>query len=104
MPARKVRVGVNGFGRVGRIVTRCAFASDAIEVVHINEPAGDAATNAYLLQYDSAHGVWGRECSADEGGLILGDKRVTFSAERDPAAINWAEVTHCTAAPSLPGL
>ena len=92
---RRVRCAINGFGRVGRIVTRCAFDSEALEIVHINEPAADAATNAYLLQYDSAHGVWPHECSGEGKEMLLGGRKVSYSQERDPAAIDWTDTLLC---------
>ena len=53
-----IKVGINGFGRIGRLALRAAYAWPEFEFVHINDPAGDAATFAHLLNFDSVHGRW----------------------------------------------
>ena len=55
-----LRIGINGFGRIGRLALRAAFDSPGFEFVRINDPAGDAATLAHLLNFDSVHGRWAR--------------------------------------------
>lgn len=94
-----IRVAINGFGRIGRCVLRVAFADPEIEVVHINDLT-DNATLAHLLKYDSVHGQFPHVQLAD-GGLSIGGKFVSISAEKDPAKLPWAEkqidvVLECT--------
>ena len=56
-----IKVGINGFGRIGRLALRAAWGWPELEFVHINDPAGDAATHAHLLNFDSVHGRWTHE-------------------------------------------
>jgi glyceraldehyde 3-phosphate dehydrogenase len=84
-----VRVGINGFGRIGRLVFRAARGKD-IEVVGINDLA-DAKTLAHLLKYDSVHGLYAGEVEADGDAIVVDGKRIPVSAERDPAALPWKE-------------
>ena len=71
-----VRVGINGFGRMGRLVTRVLWPAEGVEIVRINDPAGDAATLAHLLNYDSVHGRWDREAVAGDGEMRIDGSRV----------------------------
>jgi glyceraldehyde 3-phosphate dehydrogenase len=82
-----VRVGINGFGRIGRLAFRAMRDLD-VEVVGINDLV-DAKTLAHLLKYDSVHGRYPDEVSADGDAIIVAGKRIPISAERDPAALPW---------------
>lgn len=84
----RIRIGINGFGRIGRMVFRAAMAREDIEVVAVNDllPTDHLS---YLLKYDSVHGALGGQVAADEGVLRIGEREVTAFNERDPAAINW---------------
>lgn len=85
------RVGINGFGRIGRLVTRILAAGKGpLVITHINDPALDPAQAAHLLAFDSVHGRWPNEATAAAQELLLAGHRVTFSRERDPAQVNWA--------------
>ena len=64
-----VRVGINGFGRMGRLGFRAGWNNPACEIVHVNEIAGDAACMAHLLEFDSVHGRWDRPVTAGEGAV-----------------------------------
>ena len=87
-----VRVGINGFGRIGRNVFRAAYERGAdLEWVGINDLV-DPATIAHLLKYDSNYGPFPGEVSATEGGLVLDGKEIRVMAERDPAALPWGEL------------
>ncbi len=87
-----VRVGINGFGRIGRNFFRAVLASGAdVEVVAANDLM-DTKTIAHLLKYDSVLGVLADEVSATEDSITVGDKTIKIFAERDPAAIGWGEV------------
>jgi len=83
-----IRVGINGFGRIGRGIFRAAFDDPDIEVAGIND-IGDSITMAHLLKYDSVHGRFPYEVSATEDMLKVKDKKIPISKERDPANIPW---------------
>ncbi len=85
------KVGINGFGRIGRNVFRAAFARDDIEIVAVNDLT-DAKTLAMLLQYDSVHGEFAHEVEADGADLVVGGKHVKVFAERDPGNLPWASI------------
>ena len=82
-----VRVGINGFGRIGRLVFRAARGKD-LEVAGINDLT-DAATLAHLLKYDSVHGTFAAEVEADGDALVVDGKKIPVMAERDPAKLPW---------------
>ncbi len=87
-----VRVGINGFGRIGRNFLRAARRQGAdLEIVAVNDLT-DAATNAHLLRYDSTHGRFEGEVRADEGDLVVDDRRIRVLSEREPKALPWAEL------------
>lgn len=85
-----LKVGINGFGRIGRVVTRAALESNDIEIVHINDLT-DPGTLAHLLKYDSVHGNLKHDVKVDGNTLIVGDKRISVSAIRTPNEIPWGE-------------
>ena len=87
-----VRVSINGFGRIGRLVLRAAFESgrNDIEIVAINDLA-PAATNAHLLKYDSVHGRFNGEVSVDGNDLIINGKRVKGLQVADPTKLGWGD-------------
>ncbi|MEO5333777.1 MAG: ArsJ-associated glyceraldehyde-3-phosphate dehydrogenase [Magnetococcus sp. YQC-5] len=85
-----VRVGINGFGRMGRLGFRAGWGRKEFEIVHINEISGDAACAAHLLQFDSVHGRWHSEVRAEGAALIMEDhRRVSYSSGATPAAVDW---------------
>jgi glyceraldehyde 3-phosphate dehydrogenase len=88
-----VKVGINGFGRIGRLVLRTLKARypNEIEVVAVND-LFDAPTNAHLLKYDSIYGNFAGTVEAKDGHLIIDGKKVTVTAEKDPSAIKWKEM------------
>ena len=87
-----LKVAINGFGRIGRCVTRILFQSaEDIELVAINDLT-DAKTLAHLLEFDSVHRTFDRKVSAQEGALLIGDKKVKQFAEKDPAKLPWKEL------------
>ncbi|XP_028771788.1 glyceraldehyde-3-phosphate dehydrogenase GAPCP1, chloroplastic [Neltuma alba] len=88
----KIRVGINGFGRIGRLVLRIATSRDDIEVVAINDPFIDAKYMAYMLKYDSTHGPFkGTIDILDESTLKINGKQIKVVGKRDPAEIPWGE-------------
>lgn len=89
----KVRVAINGFGRIGRLVLRAALESgrDDIEFVAVNDLA-PAEQNAYLLEYDSVHGKLPMDVKLDGDTIVVGNQKVKCLAERDPAKLPWREL------------
>jgi glyceraldehyde 3-phosphate dehydrogenase len=85
-----LRVGINGFGRMGRLVLRAAWGDPSLEFVGINDPAGDAATFAHLLTFDSVHGRWPIPVAADGDALVIDGRRIPLTRNRDIAATNWS--------------
>ncbi len=83
-----VTVGINGFGRIGRIVLRAALEREAIDVVAVNDIT-DAKTLAHLFKYDSIHGTFPGTVSVADGSIVINDKPVKVLAERDPADLPW---------------
>lgn len=95
-----LKVGINGFGRIGRNVFRVLSEESGIEVVAINDLT-DAKTLAHLLKYDSVHGIFNAEVTAKDGSVVVNGEEVGISAERDPANIQWGDkgvdvVLECT--------
>jgi glyceraldehyde 3-phosphate dehydrogenase len=86
-----IKVGINGFGRIGRNVFRAASTRDDIEIVGINDLL-DVDYLAYMLKYDSVHGRFDGEVSVADGALVVNGKTIRISAERDPAALPWGEL------------
>jgi len=87
----KKRIAINGFGRIGRLTFRNLFENPDVEVVGINDLT-DNATLAHLLKYDSAHGKFDAEISADDTHITINGTRIQCSAERDPSKLNWGEL------------
>ena len=86
-----MRIGINGFGRIGRLVFRALWGRPGVELVHVNEAAGDAHTAAHLLAFDSVHGRWPQVVQANTRGFFVGTTPVSTSQEKDPTAVPWRE-------------
>jgi len=86
-----VKVGINGFGRIGRIVFRNAIEHDDINIVAVNDPFIEPHYAAYMLKYDSTHGQFKGKIEVVEDGLIVNGKTVKFYMKNDPSEIPWAE-------------
>ena len=86
-----IRIGINGFGRIGRLAFRRACSVADVEVVGINDLI-DVEYLAYMLRYDSTHGRFGGEVAVANGQLVVNGKPIRISAERDPANLKWGEV------------
>ena len=86
-----IKLGINGFGRIGRVVLRAALDNPEIEVVAINDLT-DPQTMAHLLAYDSVHGKLGAEVIAKDDSIVVGEKSIAISSERDPAKLAWKDV------------
>ncbi|CUB03781.1 ArsJ-associated glyceraldehyde-3-phosphate dehydrogenase [Marinomonas fungiae] len=85
-----IKVGINGFGRMGRLSFRAAFDWDDVEFVHINDPAGDAATLAHLITFDSVHGRWQHEATAEGNEMIIHGKRIPCTQNKSIGETDWS--------------
>ncbi|MCM2272115.1 MAG: glyceraldehyde-3-phosphate dehydrogenase, partial [candidate division Zixibacteria bacterium] len=85
-----MKVGINGFGRIGRLVFKAARGTD-VEIVGVNDIT-DAPTLAHLLKYDSVHGRYDGEVRAEGTNLIIDGKTIPVTAEKDPAALPWTKL------------
>ncbi len=88
-----IKVGINGFGRIGRMVFRAAIENfaDDIEIVGINDLL-DPDYLAYMLRYDSVHGIFKGDVAVEDGALVVNGKKIRITAEKDPANLKWNEV------------
>jgi glyceraldehyde 3-phosphate dehydrogenase len=84
-------LGINGFGRIGRLVMRAALDHPDATVVAINDPFLSLEYAAYQFKHDSVHGMYPADVSVEDGCLVIGDVRVKFFSEKDPASIPWGE-------------
>jgi glyceraldehyde 3-phosphate dehydrogenase len=87
-----IRVGINGFGRIGRLDLRAAWEWTDIEFVHINEVKGGAKAAAHLLKFDSVHGRWAPEVTAGEDRIYIDGKPITFSEQTKPGDVPWDDL------------
>lgn len=90
-----IRVGINGFGRIGRMVFRASVAREDLEVVAINDLL-DVDYLAYMLKYDSVHGQFKGEIDIDGGQLVVNGKKIRVTAETDPAKLAWGDIGAAT--------
>jgi len=95
-----IKLGINGFGRIGRLVFRAALSNPEVEVVAVNDLT-DTETMAHLLAYDSVHGRLNMPVKASEGSILVGDREVRITSMRDPEQIPWSDsevdiVAECT--------
>ena len=87
----KIKVGINGFGRIGRLVFRAAIDRDDMEIVGINDLL-DMGYMAYMLQYDSVHGKFDGTVEIKDNYLIVNGRKIRVTAEKDPANLKWGEI------------
>lgn len=85
-----IKIGINGFGRMGRLSLRAAWSWPDVEFVQINDPAGDAATLAHLLEFDSVHGRWATPVSHAGDAIVIGGKRIVCSRNKTIAETDWS--------------
>jgi glyceraldehyde 3-phosphate dehydrogenase len=86
-----IKIGINGFGRIGRLVFRAAMKQSNVEIVGINDLI-DVDYMAYMLRYDSVHGRFDGEVSVADGQLVVNGKKIRITAERNPADLKWNEI------------
>jgi glyceraldehyde 3-phosphate dehydrogenase len=87
----KTRLGINGFGRMGRLVLRAAWDWPDLEFVHINELKGGTMAAAHLLEFDTVHGRWSRQIGAEPNALLIDGQRVSFTELAKPGEVPWRE-------------
>ncbi|MEX2365949.1 MAG: glyceraldehyde 3-phosphate dehydrogenase NAD-binding domain-containing protein, partial [Pseudohongiellaceae bacterium] len=85
-----IKIGINGFGRMGRLTLRAAWGWPDIEFVHINDPAGDAATLAHLLTFDSVHGRWQHQARAEGSNIVVDQQRISTSQNSRIEDTDWS--------------
>jgi len=86
-----IKIGINGFGRMGRLSMRAAFDWDDIEIVHINDPAGNAETLAHLMTFDSIHGRWHHDASHDAESIVINGKAIPCTQNKATQDTNWSK-------------
>ena len=86
-----IRIGINGFGRMGRLALRAAWKWPDVEFVHINEPQGGPETAAHLLSFDSVHGRWGDDVKATSDAVVIDGKTISFTDRKTPGEVPWTD-------------
>ncbi len=86
-----VKVGINGFGRIGRMVLRAAYTRDDIEFIALNDLT-DPTTLAHLLKYDSVHGILKADIEVEENAIVVNGKRIQIISEKDPGKLPWKDL------------
>ena len=84
-----IRVGINGFGRMGKLGLRAGWGFEELEIVHINETKGDAVCHAHLLEFDSVHGRWAHAIQPRGNSIVVDDKEIGFSMGATPEEVDW---------------
>ncbi|OXX33911.1 glyceraldehyde-3-phosphate dehydrogenase, partial [Vibrio sp. V09_P4A23P171] len=85
-----IKVGINGFGRIGRLALRASFDWPEIEFIQINDVAGDAATLAHLLEFDSIQGRWHHEVTSDGNAIIANGQVIRTSQQKAISDVDWS--------------
>ncbi len=86
-----VRIGINGFGRMGRLGLRAGWGMDELAITRINEIATDAAGSAHLLKFDSVHGTWPVDCTVDADTMVVGGKQIAHSSNPGIGETDWSD-------------
>lgn len=86
-----IKIGINGFGRMGRLSMRVAYEFDDVEIVRINEPAGNAETLAHLLNFDSVHGIWQHQAQHQDNNMVINGKNIPCSQNKNIADTAWSD-------------
>ena len=86
-----IKIAINGFGRIGRLFFRQAFATEGIEIVAIND-LGNLENLAYLLKYDTVYRIFDKEVKTDGENLIVGGKKIKFFQIKEPTDLPWGEL------------
>ena len=96
-----VKLGINGFGRMGRLALRAAWEWPDFDIIHVNEIGGDAAAAAHLLKYDSQHGIWAPDVAAEGENIVIDGRQLSYSQNQAIEDTDWAAmgcdiVVECT--------
>lgn len=86
----KARIGINGFGRMGRLALRTGWQEERLAFIHINEIAGDANCSAHLMQFDSLHGSWNHDCQGEAGRLLIDGASLAYTSNREIGDTDWS--------------
>ena len=86
-----IKIGINGFGRMGRLSMRAAFDWDDIEIIHINDPAGNAETLAHLMTFDSIHGRWHHEATHQGDSIVINGKAISYTQNTATQDTDWSQ-------------
>ncbi|ATC93264.1 ArsJ-associated glyceraldehyde-3-phosphate dehydrogenase [Pseudoalteromonas tunicata] len=86
-----IKIGINGFGRMGRLSMRAAFDWQDIEIIQINDPAGDAETLAHLMNFDSVHGRWHHEATHQDSSIVINGKPILCSKNKSINDTDWSQ-------------
>ncbi|MCG8017236.1 MAG: ArsJ-associated glyceraldehyde-3-phosphate dehydrogenase [Candidatus Thiodiazotropha sp. 'RUGA'] len=86
----KARIGINGFGRMGRLGLRAGWNDENLEFCQINEIAGDAGCSAHLLQFDSVHGIWDHQCQGDGAAMTVDESSLSYSSNSTIDETDWS--------------
>ncbi len=86
----KIKVGINGFGRIGRLALRAAWGWPEMEFVAINDPGADTATLAHLLNFDSVHGIWNHQADADDSNVVIDGQRIRVTHNKAISETDWS--------------
>jgi len=85
-----IKIGINGFGRMGRLGLRAGWACNNYSIVHINEIATDVVGSAHLLEFDSVHGRWDKPISVSNDQIVVDDKQISYSKNKDISETDWS--------------
>ncbi|WP_297792737.1 ArsJ-associated glyceraldehyde-3-phosphate dehydrogenase [uncultured Marinobacter sp.] len=86
----RIKVGINGFGRIGRLALRAAWGWPELEFIAVNDPGADAGTLAHLLNFDSVHGRWDHEATTDGTNIVIGDQRIRVTHNQTIGETDWS--------------
>ena len=92
-------IGINGFGRMGRLGIRAAWENPKFTFTQINEISGNAATSSHLLKFDSIHGIWDQDCSSTDSAIVINDRTIPYTSNQTIAETDWSGcdiVLECT--------
>ena len=87
-----LRVGINGFGRMGRLGLRSGWGREALSIVRVNETATGAEGSAHLLKFDSVHGTWDVDCTSEGEAMLVGGQRIACSRNAVIGETDWSEI------------
>lgn len=88
---KKIRIGINGFGRIGRLALRASWNWPQFDFVHVNDPAADVQTYAHLLKFDSVQGIWPESVEAADGNLVVNGKSIRVTTNTGISDTDWSE-------------